>query len=287
MKYSKYNKISQIFQYASVIEFSLLKPGNVSPYMLDKESYDEFVKSAISLDFIYREVCKSGSKGNPLVFNFVYNIIKRQGKKFKLFGTIVTEIPLVYVSCKNEYSSIYDLVKDASNFIQSNYDVNNTFYFIESLKLLNPSYLGKLYEYFDYKKSDVVKLPLYELLKISSYEDIVARNIVSGYNYTVKVYKELIEGIKSFHESIMKSYIDLLLGAGDAIVFKGRGVFTLTEIRNIVKYNRERLLHDLNYILKLDRWLSKMNIKLGSIADIIASGIALYYFDEFLIKRDG
>lgn len=275
--------VAQLFQSASVIEFTLLKPGNVSPYGSAKDEYNRFVESSIYLDRVYRKICEKGIKGDTLIFDIVYNTITKVKKRFSLFGTMITVAPLVYVVVNS--NNIHDVLLKATDFLRKNDDVRNSFYFIESLKVINPSYLGKIDKSFDYRSNEIKQLRIFDILRASFYEDIIAYNMINNYSLSLDVYSYLInKNYTSFYESIIDAYVHLTLKYGDTVLLKSKGLYFMRELKNILRINSQRIRNDLNYALRLDKWLASKRVKLGSIADIISSGIALYYLKEVLLS---
>lgn len=143
---------------------------------------------------------------------------------------------------------------------------------IDSINIVNPSYHGF------YSKTAFESI--YELLEESSAWDLVAYNIMSGFQITLELFdylrsspaQELVERVSYIYRLAASKYLD-------SIAFKSGGLM-LSELARIL-VSRSRLDDS-----ELRAVLTKtLRVNLGSVSDLVASSVALLLIEKTL--REG
>ncbi len=185
--------------------------------------------------------------------------------------------------------------------LKENTTPHDTVMFYMAVRKANPSYIresddtGDYPNVWDERYIDKIlenDITLYEVLEYSSREDLVASEIVKGYP-NVLVAKDYL---KAVHERLNWNLavvgVFLYLGSNliDTVVSRTLGYSKAVEIRDVFsrtfKVFEEVLDRGNEYdvlwdeLWGLDRQLTKMNAKLGAIADLVVATISLYAVDK-------
>ncbi|MEM1625925.1 MAG: triphosphoribosyl-dephospho-CoA synthase [Sulfolobaceae archaeon] len=275
--------ISSILCKASIDEAYVFKPGNASRDQdIESVRFKDIIESALLLKTTYYTSCKRGINNSRPIFDLLYNTViisLRIGIRFSLFGTSILLLPIAYLSANA--SSIWNLLELLKKNFNSLDEVEGE-WFIKTLRLLNPSYLGKLEGKMDYRNMSKVKLS--EILEYSARVDSVSRNVVLGYPFSLKVYKILKEGrCGSFESDVQRAYISLLKEIPDGLIYRKHGARAAINVakyaRNISECPSEAELKEFN------KYLLSNKFNPGSTADLVASGIALFYLERYFYLK--
>ncbi len=267
---------------ASIMESYIFKPGNASRFQdLNNVKYIDIVKSIILSTNYYKELCIRNYLKIRRIYDTILNIIdqaRKLGFEYQLFGTYLLLAPIAYVALT--VSNIFDLKKTIGNTIKS---LNNeeAKWFLDALKRLNLSYLGKL-SFMDYR--DINNIDFITLMKFSSNYDIVALNIVNEYLITFEAYNIIKENLcDNFEKNVQRAFIKILSKYPDTLISKKYGVYISLKVskiaRSISECPSEQELNMFN------KFLLQNNLNPGSTADLIASSLAIYYLDEWYKKN--
>jgi triphosphoribosyl-dephospho-CoA synthase len=276
------NNIAFLLSQASIMESYIFKPGNASRFQdLNNVKYIDIVKSIILSTNYYKELCIRNYLKIRRIYDTILNIIdqaRKLGFKYQLFGTYLLLAPIAYVALT--VSNIFDLKKTIGNTIKS---LNNeeAKWFLDALKRLNLSYLGKL-SFMDYR--DINNIDFITLMKFSSNYDIVALNIVNEYLITFEAYNIIKENLcDNFEKNVQRAFIKILSKYPDTLISKKYGVYISLKVskiaRSISECPSEQELNMFN------KFLLQNNLNPGSTADLIASSLAIYYLDEWYKKN--
>jgi triphosphoribosyl-dephospho-CoA synthase len=264
------------------MESYIFKPGNASRFQdLNNVKYIDIVKSIILSTNYYKELCIRNYLKIRRIYDTILNIIdqaRKLGFEYQLFGTYLLLAPIAYVALT--VSNIFDLKKTIGNTIKS---LNNeeAKWFLDALKRLNLSYLGKL-SFMDYR--DINNIDFITLMKFSSNYDIVALNIVNEYLITFEAYNIIKENLcDNFEKNVQRAFIKILSKYPDTLISKKYGVYISLKVskiaRSISECPSEQELNMFN------KFLLQNNLNPGSTADLIASSLAIYYLDEWYKKN--
>lgn len=264
------------------MESYIFKPGNASRFQdLNNVKYIDIVKSIILSTNYYKELCIRNYLKIRRIYDTILNIIdqaRKLGFEYQLFGTYLLLAPIAYVALT--VSNIFDLKKTIGNTIKS---LNNeeAKWFLDALKRLNLSYLGKL-SFMDYR--DINNIDFITLMKFSSNYDIVALNIVNEYSITFEAYNIIKENLcDNFEKNVQRAFIKILSKYPDTLISKKYGAYISLKVskiaRSISECPSEQELNMFN------KFLLQNNLNPGSTADLIASSLAIYYLDEWYKKN--
>jgi len=264
------------------MESYIFKPGNASRFQdLNNVKYIDIVKSIILSTNYYKELCIRNYLKIRRIYDTILNIIdqaRKLGFEYQLFGTYLLLAPIAYVALT--VSNIFDLKKTIGNTIKS---LNNeeAKWFLDALKRLNLSYLGKL-SFMDYR--DINNIDFITLMKFSSNYDIVTLNIVNEYLITFEAYNIIKENLcDNFEKNVQRAFIKILSKYPDTLISKKYGVYISLKVskiaRSISECPSEQELNMFN------KFLLQNNLNPGSTADLIASSLAIYYLDEWYKKN--
>lgn len=264
------------------MESYVFKPGNASRFQdLNNVKYIDVIKSIILSTNYYKELCIRNYLKIRRIYDTILNIIdqaRKLGFEYQLFGTYLLLAPIAYVALT--VNNIFDLKKTIGNTIKS---LNNeeAKWFLDALKRLNLSYLGKL-SFMDYR--DINNIDFITLMKFSSNYDIVALNIVNEYFITFEAYNIIKENLcDNFEKNVQRAFIKILSKYPDTLISKKYGVYISLKVskiaRSISECPSEQELNMLN------KFLLQNNLNPGSTADLIASSLAIYYLDEWYKKN--
>lgn len=276
------DNVAFLLSQASIMESYIFKPGNASRFQdLNNVKYIDIVKSIILSTNYYKELCIRNYLKIRRIYDTILNIIeqaRKLGFEYQLFGTYLLLAPIAYVALT--VSNIFDLKKTIGNTIKS---LNNeeAKWFLDALKRLNLSYLGKL-SFMDYR--DINNIDFTTLMKFSSNYDIVALNIVNEYSITFEAYNIIKENLcDNFEKNVQRAFIKILSKYPDTLISKKYGAYISLKVskiaRSISECPSEQELNMFN------KFLLQNNLNPGSTADLIASSLAIYYLDEWYKKN--
>jgi triphosphoribosyl-dephospho-CoA synthase len=274
-------EVAYILANSSMTELEVFKPGNVSRFQdLKNTNFSNLSRSILLLQLAYRECCVKGILNYNTIFDSLYKIIlisKKLKIKFDLLGTGLLMLPISYTVLKS--NNLTDLRKKLGEVVKK-LGKRDAFWFINSLKIINPSYLGKLHSNMDYEKILTNLRDLYSILLYSSKEDSVSRNMINNYEYTYIAYKIIKENKCGFYKDIQKAFIKLLSEIPDGLIYRKHGGVMALKVSKLASTLVTECPKDED-LRKLNEFLVSNNLNPGSTADIIASAIAFYYLEEW------
>lgn len=274
--------ISVILSKSSIDEAYIFKPGNASRIQdIDTVRFKDIIESALILKSAYYISCEKGIKNYKPFFDLLYNSIIVSFKnniKFSLLGTSILLLPISYIIGRSKsFDEFLQQLKTIPDYL----DEMEGEWFIRSLRLLEPSYLGKLEGEMDYRIINKIKLS--EIFRYSARSDNVSRNIILGYPYSLTVYQIIKEGkCGSFENDIQRAFIHLLREIPDGLIYRKHGARAAL---NVSKYARNiSECPKISELKEFNKYLLENKFNPGSTADIIASGIAIFYLQKFYYK---
>ncbi|WP_162569012.1 triphosphoribosyl-dephospho-CoA synthase [Acidianus sulfidivorans] len=278
------DEIAALLASSTVLESNVFKPGNASRFQdIATVNYKDLVLSSILSVDSYKKTCIKGYKQSEIIYNELYKTVKRSKEldiKYSILGTQLLLLPIAYSSLLS-----YDITSLRINLSQviKSLGKEDAKWFAESLKIIQPTYLG-IIDKMDYRK--ISDQTLYEILKFSSNMDSVSRNMVLDYEYTYLAFNILKEEVikeKNFDIAIQIAYLSILSEIPDGLIYRkfgGRIALEVSKLASIV-------LKDFNEtnLKKFNEYLVYHKINPGSTADIIASAISLYLLEEWYEKN--
>ncbi|QIW23094.1 hypothetical protein EWF20_02265 [Sulfolobus sp. S-194] len=272
------DSISYVLSKASIDEALINKPGNASRVKdIKSVNFSDILYSALLMKRYYKEACKRkfNKKYESLYDLLYYAIVKSKelNVNFSIFGTSMQLLPIAYSS---SYSLSDTLIKVSQVMLSLNN--RDSYFFSLALQELNLSYLGKI-EVMDYRELE--KYALYEIFLKSSEIDSAVRNMVLNYRYSLEVVEEIRN--KGLEEGVLYSFIKILCEVPDGLILRKYGAYTAIRVSQLACHILKN--YSLKRIKDFDDFLVKNGYNPGSTADIIATGIGLYYLDEWYKKN--
>lgn len=260
-----------------MVEASIFKPGNASRYQdLETVKYRDLIFSAIIAQDSYRTACIRGFRKEKTIYDLLYNTIQLSKKlniNYSIFGTEILLLPISYA-----ITMAYNInsLRESLGQLVRNLDKEDGKWFIRSLRVLQPSYLGKL-NIMDYRS--IEEYSLYQILNFSAKEDSVSRNMILNYEYSFNAYNVIKSYSDSIEGAIQLAYLKILSEIPDGLIYRkfgGRVALNVSKLASEVLRNPSQ-----NKIKEFNQYLVAHRFNPGSTADIIASGISLYLIDEW------
>ncbi len=284
------------------------KPGNVHRYADYPDLlFEDFLAGAIATHkWLYRAV-KRGYTGDysrytvgDIIYYGLRDSMRLTGRGNTCLGTLLLLAPLALAigslvrDGKETRSST--LASTATGILREHSTVDDSIMFYRAVRLASPSYIRSdddVGEYPNVWDSDYIdrlrraNARLWDILVHSSRRDIVSSEIVGSYTRSIATSSAIDEFFREtgdWNEAVVRAYIMLLAdnidtmvlrkhGAGDAYYLKMRAM----EIKELMLKSRREWVEEL---WKLDKELHGKRINPGSLADILASSIALYLLEK-------
>ena len=269
-------EVSIILSKASIDEALIDKPGNASRLKdIKSVSFSDIIYSSLIIKEYYKEAClKRVEKEYDSLYKLLYEAIiesKRMNINFSIFGTAMQLLPIAYSS----FFSLEETLEKASRVIKS-LNKKDSYYFSLSLKELKLSYLGKI-DKMDYTELD--RYDLYEVLLKSAEIDSAVKNMIYNYKYSLEIMKYI--RLYGLENGVLYGFLKILCEVPDGLIFRKHGGLVALKVSSIACEILKNYGLNKEILKEFDSFLSSNNYNPGSTADIIATGIALYYLDEW------
>ncbi|MEM4347418.1 MAG: triphosphoribosyl-dephospho-CoA synthase [Candidatus Altiarchaeota archaeon] len=281
----KINSVALIAKTSAILEVSIDKPGNVSPWNnFSDVKYEDFLAGAIALSNVIRISTERGilaKKGKISLRDLKIGELIKMGTIYVMnshpyakanthLGMLLLMIPIsiAYSLSKEEIGrSIKKILKFAT--------VKDTIDFYDAIEISNANVGGKL------KKP---RVSFYKMLKISAKNDRIAYDLINDLKIT-KFSSKLIEKnffeIRDIKNAILQSYLELLSKYYDTLIAKKNGKEKAKEIskkaEEIISLGGVKTEKGRKEIERFYRYLhdKKNRFNPGTTADLIASGLML------------
>ncbi len=249
------------------------KPGNVDrEHDFENLKYEHFLMSAVSAYPVFEDCMnKRGSIG--------LNFLKAVSTSYEIcktnvhFGAFMLLIPLVW--CRGDVKEVRDVLKRTT--------YKDSLAVLSAFKLCKPRVMDV--KELDLKDEDIKMeivekgINLYNWLKKSPEENVVARELIEGYwrsSRGARILKEYYESSKSLNNAIVYTYLSLLSSYIDPLIVAKHGINTARRIRELAyEVLRDFEEGNLDSVRKFDIYLLSNGINPGSIADLTAVSIYL------------
>jgi triphosphoribosyl-dephospho-CoA synthase len=269
--------VARCVQLAMLLEVSATpKPGNV-----DREhdyadmKYEHFLASAAAVYPIFENAAKAGKNVGKHIKDAVAETQKWQHGGNTHFGTFLLMMPLAMASgASDEYK---DIRKNAV-LVVKNTTVADAINLYKALRIAKVKVRPvKEFDVYSGSSLDEIrrkKTTLYDLMKISSGRDLIARDWINSFEQTFRFASEIKKRAKitGINEAIVRSYLALLSEQIDTFVETKFGVDVAKDVKSAATALRNADLAD---VKKWGTELISRKINPGSSADIMAGAIFL------------
>lgn len=307
------NHVSQCLQLAMVLEVSAYpKPGNVHRTAdFSDTRYEHYLASAISTGPYFREAAKRGvmihtanldtseAEVGKTIKDAVEQMLAWTGHNTVL-GSLILLLPLsvaagiTFASQRGE--TLRNLRKGLHLILRST-TPTDTLHFYEAIRKANPGGLGKV------RKLDVnqpssegeilqKEISLFEVLKLASGYDSIAKEWVSDYHITFDVgYPYFIRELKindDFNAATVHTYLKILSDFPDTLIARKMGIDKAEEVaaqaKDVLLSGGLTTLKGEQMLTEFDEKLRRSGSKLnpGTTADLVSSVLAVSILEGHL-----
>ncbi|BCU68258.1 hypothetical protein HS7_16950 [Sulfolobales archaeon HS-7] len=282
LKLTNCRDIARRITYASIKEILTNKPGNASPKKdIRSVKFSEILSNAMELEPYYYQLCMKGVSQEKGIYDHLYSAIvesKKKGISFHLLGTALLNMPIAYVAGTSP--NLADLRSGLGRVIRE-LDQTEFDNFRKSLQIVSPSYLGRL-DMSDYRNFSG---SMYDVLVVSSESDRNCSNMVNGYVISFEIY-EWFKSNGDSEETVTLEFLNLLSNYPDTLLYRKHGGRVSLQVSELVRSMLNSTANIMGISEFLDRYLTERGFNPGSTADLIASGLALYYLDKLYSNRN-
>jgi len=147
----------------------------------------------------------------------------------------------------------------------------------EGIRLAAEKHLGRYFGRVPDISEEPEFLSVWEVLEVSSSDDLVAHEVVSGFPRTLEVCNQLKDYVNneglSILEAIREAQLNLLSKYPDTLVTKSFGYNAAVILKELTHMNR---IKGDQYLKKLDKFLRDSEVNPGTTSDILSAGLGLY-----------
>ncbi len=277
------------------------RPGNVHRLSdLDDMRLEDFVITGHVAQWCLYEGVLRGYRGAFRFGDLIYEIVKTSkrlhGGGNTCLGTSILLVPMSlsigYLLRRGERIGAREVTTCATRLLMRWSTVEDSIYFYKAVRTAAPSYvrawnpLPRLPDVFDEGFSEQLRargLTLWRLLDACSAIDIVCREVVEMYPLTLKALSVLrgeVERSGSLNEAVVKTYMSLLSEVLDTMVLRKLGLERALEVRRKARAALSCGSDILSAAQELDAELRRDGINPGSIADVVAACLSLYFVER-------
>lgn len=285
-------KISYLAQLAAVLESSVEKPGNVSPrHSFSDTTYADFLLGSVALGSSIKAATEKGFDAGlgrihmskiglgELILSGVYDIKKAHSGGNTHLGILMLFIPTAAAAGFCEAKNLLSKRCLHQTFIEfmAKTSVEDSLSFYEAIKLSDCFLESPLNE---------PRIPLHELMHISSERDRVASELYSGLqlslNFSAPTLEHLILETNNLKKAIQQTYLSILAEFPDTLITKKAGIEKSLEVSLMAQEILEAggVFSDKGISLMEDfnRFLCSEDNKLnpGTTADLTAEALFLW-----------
>lgn len=269
-------KLSTVSNLKGLKDLHILKFLHTTPYLIRH----------------FKRVAEKGINGEPLQFG---EPIKKLMSEIMMDPNIMTNTALGYVMLATPLAYIMGksiregAIINSPKTLLTRYSSTIIRYltsekadaFYEAIKKASQKHLGKycgkIPDVFS-AHTETLNVSVWEVLKQSSYDDMIAKEITNGYPLTIKAFehltKETENGRTSLLNAISKTQRELLTAFPDTLIVKSWGTPTAYLVLGIAEIISRQ--DSLKYFQLFDRWLRDKGINPGTTSDIVATAVGLY-----------
>ena len=250
------------------------KSGNVDRFhdFEDLRIHDFVISSICSLP-TFMKLEKNEIGIGEAVYEAIRTSVTFHGEKNVHFGALLLLTPLV--AARGNVDEAFEIIKEA--------DWRQSLYVYRAFKLVNPRVLKA--ENLDLSEDETEeliekeKLPLYEWMKLSPEENIIAKELTEKYEFS-RFCKERIVGWAGefgFERAVVIAYHELLSRVLDPLIIAKHGRGEAERVREAAKICLKDFeeLRNFSIFMEFDELLISKRINPGSVADITSAGIYL------------
>lgn len=312
------NALPEPIEYAEALSLAFAleasgypKPGNVDRlHDLPGLSYEAFiVTSIVSLKYLEKGV-RRGLKGwgnivfGDLVYGIVTDSMKKSGSSNTCLGSslLITPLSVAIGLCLRRGEENLDCFLKMVREVLSASTIEDSIEFYRAVREAKPSYIkpndetGDYVNVWDYdfkKKLRTKRHRLKDVLEFSASHDIVSHELINGYPRSMNALRFLSERFnahKNWNRAVVETYVHLLSRDHDTVVAREHGFETAARVRDlagkvIIKLLVANQSEWTGIVGSLDSEIRKMKVNPASIADIVASTIALYTVNS-LVRQE-
>lgn len=300
MSHPFFGRLAEKLALSLILEASAYpKPGNVHRLSerVDLRYEDFLITGIVSLKYFIQGLERGYRGWSGRVFgDLIYGVLKELSE-LNIGNTclgsmlLLTPLSVTLGYCARSEEVTTECVMDMIHLIVESTTVEDTIYFYKAVRLAKPSYLKPTDETGEYvnvwdndyeKKLFEKNHRLVNVLEYSSKIDVVARELLSGYEKSYGFSRHLLERL-SIHGSWNRAVVETFLRIGaseiDTVVALKHGFHTALYVKSVMGD-----LADLVESAPGDSWISVLSevdsefktrgVNPGSIADLTASTIA-------------
>lgn len=278
--------IAESAQLACLLEVSAPKPGNVYPFSgFSDIGYEDFLIGAVKLsNIILTHLDRIG------VGELIYRAVASTYVEVKT--NVNLGIALLIVPLAKAYLEGSEGLRSSLYRVLDNLTVEDTVWVYKAMRMVSPGGLGRS------DRADVYEEPnvtLKEAMIMAKDRDSIAYEYSSGYEISfdtvyplIKRYRE--EGM-SWSDTIVQAFLELISKIPDTLIARKFGREVALEVsekvRRILDLGGVKTEEGRIAIKELDRELkgAKVKVNPGTSADLIASGLMIYFLLGGKLKR--
>lgn len=299
--------VAKIAQMAAALEVSgYPKPGNVHRTQnFHDMSFEDFIISAIVIGDTMHEAAKRGARlkdeldFSPIkIGNLILNAIKETRQWVSTntnLGIVMLLTPLASAAGMITEKDLQGL-RETVNRIMLQTTPQDAVDLYEAISIAQPGGMGKQdqFDVNDEKSKTKImeeKVTLFDVLKLSSSWDLIARELTSSmpitFNIGFPTFKETYKKA-DMNAAVVQTFLTILSNFPDTLIQRQHGkeaaVKVTNEAREILDKGGILTGQGLKALKSLDKKLQKKGINPGTTADLTASSIMVglidYYWDK-------
>lgn len=281
------------------------KPGNVHRLVDHRDIWfeDFIVTGNVFTYWLYRGATRgylrqySKYTVGDLIYHIVTDSMMITGGGNTCLGSslLLTPLSLSIGETLSEGRSINinDLAIKASNIIKTYSTVYDTIMFYKAVRKASPSYIRASDETHgypnvwssNYKKEILEKnIRLWMVLGYSSKIDIIANEVINHYKVSRDAMIFLNDRMvhhRVWNRAVIETYLYLLSRIKDTVIIRKYGMDIAEKVMEYAGYVLDRVINAdrewINIVIDFDKELQEKNLNPGSIADLTALSISLYF----------
>lgn len=289
-------KIGNLARTACILEVTTEKPGNVTPTRNFADTkFEDFIFGSMLIGDAVEKAFIDGKQENFRIGKRIYDFVRESKKYNKTKKNTHFGIALLFIvlgtalgtTIKNKKKFKIEELRDVIDYVMKKTGSNDSVYLYRAIKTGNVRVL-KNADKFDVLSEDFVSrvkkedLKFYDLMKISSDKDLIAKELTTKMEISFK-HLDFLENLSGFsgeisRKEILLLYLNLLSKYPDTLIAKKYGIDTSKKVLNMAK---DVIAQNLS-IEKFSEYLYKNNLNPGSIADITANVVFLYLLRKFM-----
>jgi triphosphoribosyl-dephospho-CoA synthase len=274
-----HDRVAQVAQLSCLLEASVPKPGNVSPFRAFADmDYLDFVKSAVAIGPVMAQAAREPV---GLVILRAVREVRRWTQANTNLGTVLLLAPLARAAC------LGGALRQRLSEVLRDLTVEDARWTYEAIRLANPGGLGRV------EAQDVWDTPtvtLREAMRLAAERDAVAREYVTDYAITFQVGAPSLREARSvglrLPTAVVFAFLRILGEVPDTLIARRRGP---QEAQEASRRAREVLAcGDLESkkararLRALDRWLCRCGNARnpGTTADLVCAALFAVLWED-------